>query len=178
MSVRIARVAVAAPLHSLFDYQIPATVEVEILGQREHLGHELGRDVGLDVLLQVLDEFGHDAGLEQRRPFVVRRRPVVDALDAEGVALAHHVGVAESEVEAGVDHLDRRLLLAMIGSIPVGVLWAVTDKAMILPDVISKEPLGPVVRQGDDAWFNVVRWAFFAMVNAASLPGFWMNRRR
>jgi general L-amino acid transport system substrate-binding protein len=42
-------------------------------------------------------------------------------------------------------------------------------KAMILPDVISKEPLGPVVRQGDDAWFNVVRWTLFAMINAEEL---------
>jgi general L-amino acid transport system substrate-binding protein len=38
--------------------------------------------------------------------------------------------------------------------------------AMVLPEVISKEPLGPVVRQGDDEWFNVVKWSLFAMVNA------------
>ncbi len=43
------------------------------------------------------------------------------------------------------------------------------DEAVVLPDVISKEPLGPVVRQGDDEWFNVVRWTFFAMVNAEEL---------
>ncbi|WP_339135147.1 MAG: amino acid ABC transporter substrate-binding protein [Candidatus Electrothrix sp. GW3-4] len=41
--------------------------------------------------------------------------------------------------------------------------------AVILNEVISKEPLGPVVRQGDDAWFNVVRWSFFAMLNAEEL---------
>jgi len=38
--------------------------------------------------------------------------------------------------------------------------------AMVLPEVISKEPLGPVVRQGDDDWFNIVRWSLFAMLNA------------
>lgn len=43
------------------------------------------------------------------------------------------------------------------------------DKAMVLPDVISKEPLGPVVRQGDDDWFNIVRWTLFALVNAEEL---------
>ena len=37
---------------------------------------------------------------------------------------------------------------------------------MILSDVISKEPLGPVVRQGDDLWFNIVKWSLFAMINA------------
>jgi general L-amino acid transport system substrate-binding protein len=43
------------------------------------------------------------------------------------------------------------------------------DEAMVLPDIISKEPLGPVVRQGDDDWFNIVRWALFAQVNAEEL---------
>ncbi len=43
------------------------------------------------------------------------------------------------------------------------------NEAVILNEVISKEPLGPVVRQGDDAWFNVVRWSFFAMLNAEEL---------
>ena len=41
--------------------------------------------------------------------------------------------------------------------------------AMVLPEVISKEPLGPVVRQGDDAWFNVVRWSLMAMIEAEFL---------
>ena len=41
--------------------------------------------------------------------------------------------------------------------------------AMVLPEVISKEPLGPVVRQGDDEWFNIVRWMLFAMINAEEL---------
>jgi general L-amino acid transport system substrate-binding protein len=40
------------------------------------------------------------------------------------------------------------------------------DSAMILPEVISKEPLGPVTRQGDDQWFNIVKWSLFAMLNA------------
>ncbi|MBY0531221.1 MAG: amino acid ABC transporter substrate-binding protein [Xanthobacteraceae bacterium] len=39
----------------------------------------------------------------------------------------------------------------------------------ILADVISKEPLGPVVRQGDEQWFNVVKWVHFAMLNADEL---------
>jgi len=41
--------------------------------------------------------------------------------------------------------------------------------AIVLPEVISKEPLGPVVRQGDDAWFNIVKWSLFAMVNAEEM---------
>jgi general L-amino acid transport system substrate-binding protein len=40
------------------------------------------------------------------------------------------------------------------------------EGSMILSDVLSKEPLGPVVRQGDDTWFNIVKWSLFAMINA------------
>ena len=41
--------------------------------------------------------------------------------------------------------------------------------SVILPDVISKEPLGPVVRQDDMQWFNIVKWINFAMINAEEL---------
>jgi len=43
------------------------------------------------------------------------------------------------------------------------------DDHVILPEIISKEPLGPVVRQGDDAWFNVVKWTYYALLNAEEL---------
>ncbi len=43
------------------------------------------------------------------------------------------------------------------------------DDHIILPDIISKEPLGPVVRFGDDQWFNIVKWTHFAMLNAEEL---------
>jgi general L-amino acid transport system substrate-binding protein len=40
------------------------------------------------------------------------------------------------------------------------------DEHMILPEIISKEPLAPAVRQGDDQWFDVVSWVGYAMINA------------
>ncbi len=43
------------------------------------------------------------------------------------------------------------------------------DDHMILPDVISKEPLGPAVRHGDDQWADLVRWVHHAMLNAQEL---------
>jgi len=43
------------------------------------------------------------------------------------------------------------------------------DDHKVLPEIISKEPLGPVVRQGDDQWFNVVRWSLNAMINAEEM---------
>ncbi|WP_320036103.1 amino acid ABC transporter substrate-binding protein [Halarcobacter sp.] len=43
------------------------------------------------------------------------------------------------------------------------------NSAIVLPEIISKEPLGPVVRQGDDVWFNIVKWTHIAMLNAEEL---------
>ncbi len=43
------------------------------------------------------------------------------------------------------------------------------DAAVVLPEVISKEPLGPAVRQGDEQWGTLVKWTLFAMVNAEEL---------
>src|SRR3989440_3673571 len=40
---------------------------------------------------------------------------------------------------------------------------------VILPEIISKEPLGPVVRHGDDQWFDIIKWVHFAMINAEEL---------
>jgi general L-amino acid transport system substrate-binding protein len=43
------------------------------------------------------------------------------------------------------------------------------DDHVILPDIISKEPHSPVVRHGDDQWFDIIRWTFFALLTAEEL---------
>ncbi len=43
------------------------------------------------------------------------------------------------------------------------------EEHIILPEIISKEPLGPAVRHGDDRWFDVVKWAMFAMLEAEEM---------
>src|SRR6187399_35121 len=43
------------------------------------------------------------------------------------------------------------------------------DDHVILPEIISKEPLGPVVRHGDDQWYDIVKWTLFAMIDAEEL---------
>lgn len=40
---------------------------------------------------------------------------------------------------------------------------------LVLPEIISKEPLGPMVRHGDDQWFDIVKWTLYAMVTAEEL---------
>jgi len=37
---------------------------------------------------------------------------------------------------------------------------------VVLPEIISKEPLGPAVRQGDDQWYDIVKWTYFALLDA------------
>ncbi|WP_018716410.1 amino acid ABC transporter substrate-binding protein [Arhodomonas aquaeolei] len=41
--------------------------------------------------------------------------------------------------------------------------------AKVLPEVISKEPLGPAVRQGDDQWYDIIKWTLFTLINAEEL---------
>ncbi|KRE08220.1 amino acid ABC transporter substrate-binding protein [Bosea sp. Root670] len=43
------------------------------------------------------------------------------------------------------------------------------DEHLVLPEIISKEPLGPSVRNNDPQWFNLVKWTHFAMLNAEEL---------
>lgn len=40
------------------------------------------------------------------------------------------------------------------------------DDHIVLPEIISKEPLGPATRQGDDQWFDIVSWTQYAMIQA------------
>jgi general L-amino acid transport system substrate-binding protein len=51
----------------------------------------------------------------------------------------------------------------------VRLKMAKPDDYVILPEVISKEPLGPAVRQGDEQWFNIARWTLYALINAEEL---------
>ncbi|MBN9071240.1 MAG: amino acid ABC transporter substrate-binding protein [Rhizobiales bacterium] len=39
------------------------------------------------------------------------------------------------------------------------------DDHVVLPEIISKEPLGPAVRQGDDQWFDIVKWTYYALLD-------------
>ncbi len=62
-------------------------------------------------------------------------------------------------------------LITMQQSMLYGVRLGLSDpeSAVVLPDVISKEPLGPVVRHGDDTWFDIVKWSLYAMITAEEL---------
>jgi general L-amino acid transport system substrate-binding protein len=55
------------------------------------------------------------------------------------------------------------------GLYSIRLTLAAPDDHIVLPEIISKEPLGPAVRQGDDQWLDIVKWSFYAMVLAEEL---------
>ena len=96
-------------------------------------------------------------------------------LASRGKILALGTGLAAIASAAYRTDLDRVVGLARsisgycfgvyLGPLPEGRASALEQHA-ILPDVISKEPLGPVVRRGDDEFFAIAKWVVFALVEA------------
>ncbi|MGO4835363.1 amino acid ABC transporter substrate-binding protein [Rhizobiaceae sp. 2RAB30] len=82
---------------------------------------------------------------------------VVVIVSAEGVVKAFEAGRCDVYTTDASALYAQRLKLAD----PAGYT--------VLPEIISKEPLGPAVKQGDDKWFNVVRWTLFALIEAEEL---------
>ena len=58
---------------------------------------------------------------------------------------------------------DSTQLIGIRSSLPPGAEYR------LLPEIVTKEPLSPAVRGGDDQWANIVRWSFYAMINAEEL---------
>jgi general L-amino acid transport system substrate-binding protein len=107
-----------------------------------------------DVDICVVDGFGELDALDEfffsnQTTF----RPVVYE-DVADLTTAYRAGLCEVVSAAG------RQLQAIRRELPDPALHR------IMPERISKEVLGPVVRQGDNLWFNIVRWTIFALVNA------------
>ncbi|MCA0316924.1 MAG: amino acid ABC transporter substrate-binding protein [Proteobacteria bacterium] len=126
--------------------------------------------------------------------FMVLRRPnVTSALELDGVTVCVQAGTTSADNVA--DYFRANSMKLQLVTLPTAadVVQALdggrcdamtTDQsglyaerlklarpgeAVILPDVISKEPLGPVTRADDLQWFNVVKWVNFALVNAEEL---------
>jgi general L-amino acid transport system substrate-binding protein len=75
----------------------------------------------------------------------------------------------ETASEALTNYLAGRCDVYTTDASGLAAIRAATDKPdahMVLPEIISKEPLGPVVRQGDDQWADIVRWTLNALIAA------------
>lgn len=83
----------------------------------------------------------------------------------EPVSFADADAVAEAYLKGRCDAMtsDQSQLSAVRSRFPE------PKEHLILPEIITKEPLAPAVRNGDDQWANVVRWSFYAMVEAEEL---------
>jgi general L-amino acid transport system substrate-binding protein len=126
--------------------------------------------------------------------FMVLRRPnITSALELDGVTVCVQAGTTSAENVADFFRANSMKLELITLPTAAEVVQALdggrcdamtTDQsglyaerlklgrpgeAVILPDVISKEPLGPVTRADDLQWFNVVKWINFALVNAEEL---------
>ena len=71
--------------------------------------------------------------------------------------------------EAVQAYLNKRCIALSADVSALALVRAATgavNEHQLLPEVLSKEPLGPLVRQGDERWFGIVRWVLFALITA------------
>ena len=117
-----------------------------------------------------------DGALELDKASICVQRDTTTALNLADFFHANKMTYAEHLYDSTADALkafnagdcdvfttDQSALYALRGTLPKPA------DVQILPDVISKEPLGPAVRADDIAWFNIVKWVAFALVNAEEL---------
>jgi len=127
-------------------------------------GFLLRRDTGIDTALQlggktVCTQTGTTTELNLSDYFRANEMP----LNVLALGTAEETRTAYDERKCDVLTSDVSQLYAE------RLKLASPDSHIILPEVISKEPLGPAVRQGDDQWFNLVRWTLYALINAEEL---------
>jgi general L-amino acid transport system substrate-binding protein len=95
---------------------------------------------------------------------------LADYFSANGMTFAAVVSISTDE---SIKNYDAGLCSALTSDL--SQLYALRLRLgkprdhVVLPDVISKEPLGPVVRNNDRQWIDIVRWVHFAMLNAEEL---------
>jgi general L-amino acid transport system substrate-binding protein len=127
-------------------------------------GFLLRRDAGIDTALQlggktVCTQTGTTTELN-----------LADYFRANDMALkVLALGTADEMLKAYEDHKCDVLTSDVSQLYAERLKLSAPDSYIILPEVISKEPLGPAVRQGDDQWFNLVKWTLYSLINAEEL---------
>ena len=127
-------------------------------------GFLLRRDAGIDTALQlggktVCTQTGTTSELN-----------VTDYFRANDMALkVLALGTAEESLKAYDDRKCDVLTSDVSQLYAERLKLSAPDSHIILPEVISKEPLGPAVRQGDDQWFNLIKWTLYSLINAEEL---------
>lgn len=158
------------------------TGKVDVLSR--HSTWTFARDSGLPVHFAGVSYYDGQGfmvprKLEVKRAHDLKRVKVCGAVESPSMAnlmdyletnRIEYVVVPYDNLELAVKGFEKDAcdLLSMPQSQLHGLRLGFTDPegAIILPDTIAKEPLGPVVRQGDDVWLNIVRWSLYAMLTA------------
>jgi general L-amino acid transport system substrate-binding protein len=95
---------------------------------------------------------------------------VADFFRARGIAYRPVVFATEEDARSAYAREDCDAFSADISALAAArTLMPNPEQHAILPDVISKEPLGPAVRRGDEAWTSIVRWTLQALILAEEL---------
>lgn len=95
---------------------------------------------------------------------------VADWFRARGLEYTPVVGTNEEAARAAYAREDCDALSADISALAAArTTLSNPDQHVILPNVISKEPLGPAVKSGDEAWTSIVRWTLNALILAEEL---------
>lgn len=147
----------------------------------------MGREVGLGVLFPAVTYYDGQGFL------VPKSRNVTSALELDGVKVCVQAGTTTEsnltdfftangmEVEkvtvADADQALQKYTAGLCDVLTSDVSQLYGERLKlpkpaqhaVLPDIISKEPLGPAVRADDVQWFNVVRWVTYALINAEEL---------
>jgi general L-amino acid transport system substrate-binding protein len=95
---------------------------------------------------------------------------VADWFRARGLEYTPVLGANEEAARAAYGREDCDALTADISALAAArTTLSNPEQHALLPDVISKEPLGPAVRRGDEAWTSIVRWTLNALILAEEL---------
>ena len=127
-------------------------------------GFLLRRDAGIDTALQL---GGKTICTQTDTTTELNLSDYFRANDLDLKVLAR--GTAEETLKAYDDRKCEVLTSDISQLYAERLKLAAPDGHIILPEVISKEPLGPVVRQGDDLWFNLIKWTLYSLINAEEL---------
>jgi len=127
-------------------------------------GFLLRRDAGIDTALQL---GGKTICTQTDTTTELNLSDYFRANDMDLKVLA--LGTAEETLKAYDDRKCEVLTSDVSQLYAERLKLAAPDGHIILPEVISKEPLGPAVRQGDDRWFNLIKWTLYSLINAEEL---------
>jgi general L-amino acid transport system substrate-binding protein len=127
-------------------------------------GFLLRRDAGIDTALQL---GGKTICTQTGTTTELNLSDYFRANDMDLKVLA--LGTAEETLKAYDDRKCEVLTSDVSQLYAERLKLAAPDGHIILPEVISKEPLGPAVRQGDDPWLNLIKWTLYSLINAEEL---------